>query len=36
MGSLMNLMVWIGSIMAVNFRIFADSIIKICSDKEYL
>ena len=36
MGSLMNLMIWIGSIMAINFWIFADVIIKICSSKSYL
>ena len=36
MGSLMNLMIWIGAMMAVNFRIFADIVIKICSDQRYL
>ncbi|MEI6426396.1 MAG: oligosaccharide flippase family protein, partial [Candidatus Absconditabacteria bacterium] len=36
MGSLMNLMIWIGGIAAINFWIFADIIIKICSSKDYL
>ena len=36
MWSLMNLMIWIWGITAINFWIFADIIIKICSDKDYL
>lgn len=36
MGSLMNLMIWIWGVTAINFWIFADIIIRICSDKDYL
>lgn len=34
--SLMNLMIRIGILFAINFRIFADVVIKICSDKSFL
>lgn len=36
LGSLMNLMIRIGWIFAVNFRIFAKMIILVCSDKSFL
>jgi O-antigen/teichoic acid export membrane protein len=36
LGSLMNLMIRIGTIIAINFRIFADMIIKITSNKNFM
>jgi len=36
LGSLMNLMIRIGWIFAINFRIFAKMIILVCSDKSFL
>lgn len=36
LGSLLNLMIWIGLLFAINFRIFADETILVVSNKSFM